>query len=204
MLVINTEEPLIERRLHSLYPHRDIYPETIVLDIEASGLHEGSFPIEFGWCFGSLEAGNFLIKPMDNWTLENWEEESFRIHGLPWEHIVKYGTPAEEVAMGLNMLLDNYHVLCTDTYFDGMWLGKLFSDTRITPTFTLGCYKTVFKHECGKHTKKYAESINRAVDHLFPYQHRAKRDSINLMCKLCAFRDPMFAQRVLYAAIAQA
>jgi hypothetical protein len=39
-----------------------------IIDIEASGLGKGSYPIEVGFISGKGETGCTLIKPLAHWT----------------------------------------------------------------------------------------------------------------------------------------
>jgi len=40
----------------------------IFLDLEASGLHRTSYPIEVGWAFLDFTADGFLLRPAPDWT----------------------------------------------------------------------------------------------------------------------------------------
>ena len=54
----------------------------VFLDVEASGLHAGSYPIEVGWCGLDLVATSFLIRPHASWTEDDWSVTSERVHGI--------------------------------------------------------------------------------------------------------------------------
>lgn len=41
------------------------------LDIEATGIHEDSYPIEIGWVDTEGNESSFLIKPIPEWT--HWD-----------------------------------------------------------------------------------------------------------------------------------
>ena len=44
------------------------------IDVEASGLNEGSFPIEIGWAVLGGTAGGLLIRPDATWLHDAWDK----------------------------------------------------------------------------------------------------------------------------------
>jgi len=93
------------------------------LDLEASSLDDGSFPIEIAWIDAQGLGETYLIQPQWNWT--DWSPASEKIHGISRAELVRDGQPAAEVAHRASDALDG-HLLCSDNpAFDQYWLGML-------------------------------------------------------------------------------
>ena len=107
----------------------------IIIDIEASGFGEGSYPIEVGLAMSDDKAFCSLIKPEPQW--EKWDEESEKIHGIDQQVLQRCGKPANEVAEKLNELL-KFNTVYTDAWGqDYTWLNRLFFQTNIKQCFKL-------------------------------------------------------------------
>ncbi len=74
----------------------------VLIEIEASGLHFDSYPIEIAVLLeGHIHS--WLIRPEPNWTY--WSEDSEKLHGITREHLANNGLPVSEVVELLNSLL---------------------------------------------------------------------------------------------------
>jgi hypothetical protein len=109
----------------------------IFLDVEASGLHRTSYPIEVGWAFLDLSAEGFLLRPASEWTAWDWSYESEKIHGIRRAECLRNGIDVREAARRLNEALSGAHLYCDSPGFDGDWLRKLFAASGIEPAFDL-------------------------------------------------------------------
>lgn len=158
----------------------DKMPGMAVIDLEASGLHRGSFPIEVGWCFGDLRSGSFLIRPHSSWHMDDWRAESEAVHGIPQEKLHKEGIEAHEAARFLNDTLGGYILLTDAPAYDGMWLQRLFDAAGVDPTFMLRDYKAVFGQVCRLRTADEINEVHAKVQKLFTYNHRAEKDALFL------------------------
>ena len=98
----------------------------VVLDIEASGLEEGSFPIEVAWIGVNYdEFDTFFIKPEPTWTY--WDKQAECIHGLSRTLITRAGIACCEAVSRLDANLRNRDVYSDAPEWDGYWLDRLYS-----------------------------------------------------------------------------
>lgn len=105
------------------------------IDIESSGLHEESYPIEVGFTLGE-KSYSYMIKRPPEWSF--WDEISEQCyHNISREELDEKGVSPLEVVTLMNELLVG-QVLYTDSYpFDEYWLRKLYSYVKIEMTFKL-------------------------------------------------------------------
>lgn len=113
----------------------------VIIDVEASGLGRGSYPIEVGVALASGETHDLLIKPLDSWT--HWSEEAENLHGLSREELLEKGLPAREVALQLNRWLSGEAVYCDAWANDSSWLALLFYETRVIQHFKLNTLRSI-------------------------------------------------------------
>lgn len=107
----------------------------IIIDVEASGLGAGSYPIEVGIAVPG--AGDYcsLIRPELDWL--HWDEEFAREHGLSRETLQQYGKPATKVAAQLNQIIYGETVYSDRWRHDRVWLDMLFQRASLKRAFTL-------------------------------------------------------------------
>lgn len=113
-----------------------------VVDVEASGLHPDSYPIEVGIydVYNPDNRISFYIKPEPNWTY--WDYNAEQIHGLSREQIEEFGVPVTEACKRLNEICDS--VLISDAPgFDANWLNVLYDAANMNPTFDVVGIQTV-------------------------------------------------------------
>lgn len=96
----------------------------IVLDIEASGLGRGSYPIEIGYVLADGQSHCFLIKPLDDWRM--WNDEAEGLHGIPREQLMAHGLDVVTAAETLNRALGGMTVYSDAWGNDQSWLALLF------------------------------------------------------------------------------
>jgi DNA polymerase III epsilon subunit-like protein len=105
------------------------------LDIEASGIHPDSYPIEIGIILPNGDAYCSLIKPAESWVY--WDDDAERVHGISQEELLENGKNPVEVAGDLNQILQQSTVYSDCWVLDHPWLIKLFQQASIQQTFTL-------------------------------------------------------------------
>jgi len=105
------------------------------LDIEASGIHPESYPIEIGILLPDGESYCSLIKPIPQWSY--WDEQAEAVHGLSRQSVCDNGRSVIEVAKALNTYLEGRTVYCDCWVLDKPWLQRLFEAANIKPAFTL-------------------------------------------------------------------
>lgn len=153
------------------------------LDIESSGLHDGSYPIEVAWADADLRVHSFLIRPMEHWDERDWSVESERVHNIPRSILMQHGIPAEEAAHRINESLDGFVSLSDAPGFDGGWLLRLFNDTGVTPLFRIA----EFADALGRlailpdfPAPERVEGLIEAVRNRYPHTHRAGDDALQM------------------------
>lgn len=104
-----------------------------ILDIEASGFGEGSYPIEIGIVLPDSDSYSFLIKPEPGWT--HWDETAEKIHGISRTELEQKGRPAWDIASLLNNLLSGKKIYSDAWAHDYVWLNQLFDSARLIPRF---------------------------------------------------------------------
>jgi hypothetical protein len=105
----------------------------IILDVEASGLHEDSYPIQVAWLNTDTgEEDSFYIKPEEEWTY--WDINAEDIHNIPRKLLDDVGIPADLAVKRLLSSLGKKVDIYTDAPdFDGFWLSKLFGAVLVDP-----------------------------------------------------------------------
>ncbi len=109
----------------------------VFVDLEASGLVPGSYPVEVGWArpralpWGrcAIEVGSVLVRPEAAWLSSGgWDPAAEAVHGLSREVLRRDGLPAAEVCDLLDREFGGCTVV-TDTgggSVDDMWLAVLY------------------------------------------------------------------------------
>lgn len=111
----------------------------IILDIEASGLGDESYPIEIAWVnrFNPNEWDSFLIKPTESWSY--WDDYAeMYIHGISRELLDQDGISVVEACERLNRSLGEERVLSDAAQTDRYWLSTLYASAAVEKRFSLG------------------------------------------------------------------
>ncbi len=105
-----------------------------IIDIEASGLHIDSYPIEVAILLNG-KLYSWLIKPEYSWKY--WSKTAENMHGISKEELLQKGLPARQVADELNNTLGATNgLLYSDaSEWDAGWLRKLYEDVGAIPYF---------------------------------------------------------------------
>jgi hypothetical protein len=98
-------------------------PHIAFLDFEASSLGKHGYPIEVAWVFATGEEESHLIRPAASWT--DWDARAEAVHGISRKQLVAEGTPLEEVAQRMVLVLTGAALYATAPSWDGKWLSKL-------------------------------------------------------------------------------
>lgn len=125
-----------------------------IIDIEASGFGQGSYPIEIGVALANRETFNFLVRPAAHWT--HWSEEAEGIHGISRERLQKEGKSPREIALILNEMLRGQTLYSDAWGFDSSWLGKLFDEAGLVQRFRMESINKLLNEEqmeAWSHTK---------------------------------------------------
>jgi len=117
-----------------------------IVDVEASGLHFDSYPIEIAVLVNGV-CKSWLIKPRPGWTY--WNEMAESMHGITRSELFAEGKDAGVVAKELLVFLDDTNgVLYSDAaYWDNDWLDTLFFSVREAKTFHVGSVYDLLKKD---------------------------------------------------------
>ena len=157
-----------------------------ILDVEASALESGSYPIEVGVALvrgpsEPIAVGAKLIRPTKEWLDTGvWSKSSEAVHGIPLELLQRDGQSVEDVADWLNALLGSNTIVATDAPpFDRDWLDTLFSGAGREQKFRIVDVQVL--------TRDFSADQHRHMAHLLGKDappHRAADDALRLASKL--------------------
>lgn len=105
----------------------------IIIDVEASGLGGGSYPIEVGLALPNGGRHCYLITPVRSW--KHWDDEAEQVHGISRELLAAHGRPVQDVAWRLNELLRNRTAYSDAWSYDMAWLAKLYDAAKMRQNF---------------------------------------------------------------------
>lgn len=183
-------------------------PDFAFLDIEASGLHDGSYPIEIAVVDDGLNVREWLVRPEPDWTAIEWSSAAEAVHGIRRADTVERGVPAADVATTLNALLSGKVVFSDAPEWDGAWLYKLHADTGVRQLYSLANENDAIPRHlatsgAGKVYRSSPLAGVRALqdarwhaDRAFPHVHRAAPDAVRMAARFRAFADPDFLRRL--------
>lgn len=142
------------------------------IDVEASGLGIGSYPIEVGVALASGNKNCTLVYPPHHW--DHWDGEAERLHGITRETLLVNGRSVLKVALLLNEWLRNQTVYSDAWGNDSCWLARLFAEAGVTQRFRIDSVASLLSPDQLDqwHTVK-AQVINE----LDIQRHRASNDA---------------------------
>ena len=109
-------------------------PEVNLIDVEASGLDNDSYPIEIAiWIGGAMHS--WLIQPEPEWT--HWDEVAEGLHGISREQLRREGKPVHLVADELNRLCAGATLYSDAPAWDGEWVRTLFRATLVAQELSI-------------------------------------------------------------------
>lgn len=105
-----------------------------LIDLEASGLHFDSWPLEVAMLAGG-KLFSHLIKPEANW--QYWSDDAEKLHGISLQYLHEQGQPVRSVALALNLAAQNTNGLFYSDAapWDEDWLNTLFSAAGVMREF---------------------------------------------------------------------
>ena len=157
-----------------------------ILDVEASALEAGSYPIEVGVALvrGPSEpigVGAKLIRPTTQWLETGvWSKSSEAVHGIPLELLQREGEPVEAVCDWLNGLLGTNTLVATDApRYDQDWLDTLFAAVGREQKFRIFDFQVLTRDFSADQHRHLAYLLRKHVP-----PHRAAEDALRLASKL--------------------
>jgi hypothetical protein len=147
-------------------------PVPIIIDVEASGFGQGSYPVEIGLVLPDGTPHCFLVMPARGWR--DWDPEAEKIHGISRSLVESHGRPVEEIAWRLNGLLYGHTVYSDAWSFDMSWLGKLFDKVNMPQKFEVAALRDILSEE----QQRLWDDTRRLVEkELNLRRHRASGDA---------------------------
>ncbi|MBY6014690.1 hypothetical protein KUV75_07225 [Qipengyuania gaetbuli] len=157
-----------------------------ILDVEASALGAGSFPIEVGVALvggpsDPIGVGAKLIRPTEDWLNAGlWSKSSEAVHGIPLELVQHEGEHVGDVCAWLNGLLGKDTIVATDApRYDQDWLDTLFVAAGREQTFRIFDFQVL--------TRDFSPDQHRHLEYLLRRDsppHRAAEDASRLASRL--------------------
>ena len=98
-----------------------------ILDFEASGLSQESWPIEVGLSWitnGHVQTWSSLIHPDPTWDLGDWSPQSAEVHGIPLSEL-KDAPSAAEVAEVFIDVVGRRGLASDAPEFETRWLSPV-------------------------------------------------------------------------------
>ena len=116
-------------------PHAPPRPLPATIDLEASGLGRGSYPIEVGFVRADGLSWCSLVRPAEHWR--HWDPQAEQVHGITREQLMRHGRPAREVAQALNAALAGQTVYSDAWGNDWPWLHQLHDEAGLPPAYRI-------------------------------------------------------------------
>lgn len=113
-----------------------------LIDLEASGIHPESYPVQVAWSLPTGQIECHLIRPAPEWTY--WDPNAARLHGISRGVAVERGKPIDWIVERMNTAFDGKTVYSDAVNMDGFWLGCLFDEHGTDERFWLADYLSLF------------------------------------------------------------
>jgi len=157
-----------------------------IVDFEASGLEQQSYPIQVAWNIGE-EVMSYLINPESTSGWAWWSKEAEAIHGIPRDFLVEHGRDVTEVAAIMHQQLAGWLVYSDAVSFDAFWYRRLFEAAGLDAEhlfewrdfwFHVNRYKPdeieeCYSHACGEWRRQLKQE---AIRNIILPEHRADND----------------------------
>ena len=108
-----------------------------IIDIEASGLHFDSYPIEIAILVEGKRK-SWLIKPEPKW--QYWCDTAEKMHGITRDLLQNDGIDATTVANEMNEILggSTTYIYSDAAHWDADWIDNLFVSVKQVKQFYIG------------------------------------------------------------------
>jgi hypothetical protein len=153
----------------------------IILDVEASGLGQGSYPIEVAWQhrYDESRYDSFLIRPIPEWDYwDPYAEE--KIHRISRDQLRTEGISIQDACRRLNDALAGQCVYTDCPSYDRMWIIRLFRTADVEKAFRVYDVRRLVKPQQERKLEHRLEMIE--------VKHRALSDVRGIIRCLNHFR----------------
>ena len=162
-----------------------------VVDFEASGFGQDSYPIEVGLILKNGMTYQSLIRPHEHWT--QWQDKASDLHGITREELMRHGKPPQIVCQELNLFCRD-QVLYTDCWsHDHHWLNTLYSSVGMSCDFRLNPIEHRLTEQ---QMEKWAKSKQAMARDNNIEQHRALNDAIIISNTMANIRAQQHRQTI--------
>jgi len=177
--------------------------EVLYVDVEASSIEKGSFPIEVGWCVDDeTDPESFLVAPAPGWdVVSGWSAVSQGFHGITLDDLARDGIAVRTAAARIEAAFGHRMVVSDNPEFDEFWLGMIYDAAGLPMRWEVHHVDEVFK-ACVTANPISAAAFVRAfkeVEHAYPHPHRAAPDALRMAKKGRALADPVYRESLIQA-----
>lgn len=147
-----------------------------IIDIEASGLHFDSYPIEVAVRLRG-QCKSWMVKPEPSW--QYWCATAESMHGISREELFRDGLPAIEVVNQLNAFLtESDVVLYSDVdRWDGDWVDTLYYAVKVDKPFYVDSIYDVIGSDKADRFDKYFSRLAESGK----YRHHRAGDDVEMI-----------------------
>lgn len=143
-----------------------------VLDVEASGFGQGSYPVEVGYVLPNGDRGCALVRPEADWT--HWDQEAACLHQIDRTTLQTLGRSVADVAVWLNGILRGRVVYSDAWGQDLSWIGRLYDRAGMQPSFRLEALQVLMSENQLRNWLRAREEVQ---SELRLRRHRASADA---------------------------
>ena len=144
----------------------------VVIDIEASGFGQSSYPIEIGVVFSNGDKFCRLITPEEHWTY--WDSNAESLHRITRKILLNHGISAKQMAEELNRRLAGMTVYSDCWTVDKPWLDKLYDAAGTKPSFKVRAIEMIMDEA---QLEGWNQEHARNIDAHAGDRHRASTDA---------------------------
>ncbi|MEH6559028.1 MAG: hypothetical protein V7459_10260 [Oceanicoccus sp.] len=147
----------------------------IIIDVEASGLGRGSYPIEVGIILANGDSHCTIISREADWR--HWDAGAESLHGISRETLDRHGVDVVTVARMLNQWLEGQIVYSDAWGNDSSWIALLFECAQIPQRFRLESLRRLLSDQQLAIWHNTKESL---INEYGGERHRASKDAFIL------------------------
>ncbi len=175
--------------------------EVACLDIEASSIESGSFPIEIGWCVDDERPPeSFLVSPAPGWdTTFGWSPISQALHGITLDDLRRDGIDVRSAVDRIEAAFAHRRVVSDNPDFDDFWLSLVYEAAGMSKAWSIGHVEDAYRAAVRANpvaTTTFVRALH-AVERAYPHPHRAGPDALRMAKKVRAVADPAYRERLL-------
>jgi DNA polymerase III epsilon subunit-like protein len=138
--------------------------DLIFIDVEASGLGVGSWPIEIGLAWfdadETIKTWSSLIRPSPDWHMDGWDHNAEDIHGLSIEDLQDAPHAFDVANEFLAFVSARKFVVSDSPAFDGSWINVLLEESISTHRIDLVNFRNCtdkMSDQAAKHMRDFLD-----------------------------------------------